>query len=238
MLTPHRWPVIAAIIIGSLIVFSVVWCLLSCLCGCASCLSCFTSCCSCGSCCGNNHHRSKGYAQPQPQPNPQLQPYPQYASAPPPMYHSTAQPQFAQFDVSGGASKSAQYKYNEDALPAMPSWDTSRQTRTPSGRDLEMDRLNSAAAPMLPKSAHSPYGGDMGMMSGPQYQDTSYHSTPAMSYSDPYAGYSGAGQQSGTIRGGGYEPSVAPPPSYRTAQPSNVSPAIGRKPVSGSWRDI
>lgn len=159
------------------------------------------------------------------------------------------QPQYAQFDAHGGAARNA--PYNEDALPAMPSWETSNTTRTPTmGNDMEMNRYNNdgAAAPMLPKStaqsaAQSHYAGDIGMMSGPQYQETGYNNhlngSPQMSYNDPYAGYgyNGDQQQSGTIRGGGYAQSTAPPPSYRTAPPTIVSP-VGRKPVSGSWRDI
>jgi hypothetical protein len=148
-------------------------------------------------------------------------------------------PQYAHFSPNNGV-KSAEYSYNDDALPAMPSWDTSRTARSSAGNNMEMDRFNSASAPMLPKStAHSPYEGDIGMMSGPQYHDTGYHqSMPAASYNDPYSGYSGAQQQSGTIRGGAYEPSVAAPPSYRTTPPSVMSPPVGRKPVSGSWREV
>lgn len=147
-----------------------------------------------------------------------------------------AQPQYARFESSKSAA------HNEDALPIMPGWDSARTTRA-ADNAVEMNRLNDLnnhpAAPMLPVHS-SPYtgAGDLGMMGGPQYHDSHDHGYAPMSYDDPYVGYSNAQSQqeysSGAIRPSAY----AAPPSYHTTSPTATTPAVGRKPVGGSWRDI
>ncbi|KAL1304705.1 hypothetical protein AAFC00_003654 [Neodothiora populina] len=230
-----KWPAIIAIIAGCVIALSIVWCLVRCICcGAECCCGCLSCCACCADCCNSGRRRNQGYAQPAPQAY-------QYQSAPPPMY---AAPQYAQFDTSYGSKGAAGTKYNEDALPVMPSWENSRTARSPlPDNDVEMDRLNHLnnhpAAPMIPPSARY-NDGDLGTMGGPHYQDTSYnHTMPSLSYNDPYAGYSGAQaphlqQETGYSRPGAY----AAPPSYRSTPPSAVAPAVGRKPVENSWRDV
>ncbi|KAL7629288.1 hypothetical protein AAE478_000808 [Parahypoxylon ruwenzoriense] len=115
-----KWPVIALIIIGGLIIISIVWCIvrcaccgLSCCCQCCYCLKC------CGECCGccdpprgkrhkylddpfipPNHEANQGYRSQAPMT---------------PSVPATTVPQYAEFDVSG--------KKDADALPEMPTWE-------------------------------------------------------------------------------------------------------------------
>lgn len=137
-----KWPVIIGIIIGSLIILSLVWCCARCICCGAEC------CCGCLACCnvccpsprGGRSGRNEGYQQAPPTPY-----HNQYHQPPPPMYTSGAAgyrsatvPQTATFDTP---SKSA--NFNEDALPAMPSWDnaTSRKVEQPY-EDVEMEKFD------------------------------------------------------------------------------------------------
>ncbi|MCJ1369567.1 hypothetical protein MMC20_000779 [Loxospora ochrophaea] len=85
-------------------------------------------------------------------------PYQGYQPTPaPPMYNEP--PQFARFDVS------RKNPINEDALPAMPSWDnaSSRKILEEQKEDeVEMERLDAEraqAAPMLANQAPSPHVG-------------------------------------------------------------------------------
>jgi len=255
-----RWPAIIGIIIASLLVLSVLFCVVRIVCFGAECCFCCMSCCSCcGSCCARSGRRSdrspkdQGYAQ-----QPQFPPYSQYQTAPPPMYApmQPAAAHYAHFDAPSG-QKSA--PVHEDALPAMPSWDTaaSRRIEEPVD-DLEMEKLNhtdAAAQPMLQKNsspydrqsvaaspyeAQSPYSHQYGNtttrtagygQAGSGYTP-SQQTNPSESYGNSQQGYGqrGYGNQA---RSPTYAPSV--PPSYRTNAPS-VAP--GRKPVSGSWRDL
>ncbi|KAI1466636.1 uncharacterized protein F4812DRAFT_60204 [Daldinia caldariorum] len=118
-----KWPVIAVIIIGGLIIFSIVWCIARCLC-CG--LSCCCECCHCLKCCGEccgccdppkgrknkyldepfvppHHEENQAYRSQAPM-NPAFPPAP-----------SPSVPQYAVFDDGD--------KKNADALPAMPSWE-------------------------------------------------------------------------------------------------------------------
>ncbi|KAI4775594.1 hypothetical protein E4T52_09440 [Aureobasidium sp. EXF-3400] len=226
-----KWPVIIGIVVGAVIAISVIWCLVRCLCCglecCCSCLSCF-SCCT--SCCNNNHRRHQGYTQPPP-PVSQFPQYAQYQPAAAPVYRSQQQqkPQYAHFDAPSKP-------YNEDALPAMPSWNNSRTLRQQDTdvNEMEMGSMHNAAAqPMLPKSPRAQtqeypyqanagaYNGDLGSSRSP----TGYAETQPQQY--------GYGQQSGRSASQGYEASVNSLPSYHTS-----APAPARKPVNGSWRDI
>ncbi|KAI0009773.1 hypothetical protein F4779DRAFT_580666 [Xylariaceae sp. FL0662B] len=116
-----KWPAIALIIVGSLIILSIVWCIVRCCC-CG--LSCCCQCFACLKCCGNclgccdpprkkghkyldepyippHHEHSLGY-------RPQAPMTPGYSSKP-------AVPQYAEFPSSD--------KKDADSLPAMPSWE-------------------------------------------------------------------------------------------------------------------
>ncbi|KAK4128706.1 hypothetical protein N657DRAFT_36553 [Parathielavia appendiculata] len=120
-----KWPVIALIIIGGLIIFSVVWCIIRCACcGLSCCCSCFSCLKCCGDCCGccdpPRGSRRKYLDEPYIPPN-------HGYKAQEPMHAGFAGPtapaapkgpefaQFATFDASG--------KKDEDALPQMPSWE-------------------------------------------------------------------------------------------------------------------
>ncbi|KKK22141.1 hypothetical protein ARAM_007172 [Aspergillus rambellii] len=139
-----KWPVVAAIIVGGVIVLSVVACVANCLC-CG--IRCCTGCCGCF-CPSPRTKRNKYQDDPysrQPPPmvppnhgyqNPQFQ-----APQAPPMYRGPQQ--VARFDAppSPGVSKG-----NEDALPAMPSWDKAVTRRiedpNPHSDVVEMEPLN------------------------------------------------------------------------------------------------
>ncbi len=150
-----RWPVIIGIIVISVILISILWC-------CARCLCCGLSCCcDCFSCCGGGRrNRQPKYADPPPPPQP-FQPAPYQGYQPPPHmplqnqgYNPTPDqqplygpPQFAQFDVS----RKPQH-VNEDALPAMPSWETATSKKVLEEHDgeMEMGTLEPAQAQQVP----------------------------------------------------------------------------------------
>ncbi|GAB1740858.1 hypothetical protein NU219Hw_g5937t1 [Hortaea werneckii] len=255
-----KWPAIIGIILAVIICLSILWCLVRCLCcGVECCCGCFSC---CNACCPSprRNRRDQGaayYQQPPPMPVYQQPYYPQYASAPPPVYASggagyRGTPQTAIFDDrnKGGAA------VNEDALPHMPSWSNAQERRLDDD-DVELEKMNgyppaAQQQSLLPKneyySIHPDAMGDIGTMHASPYQDydqyrgtttsptsvypPTYHTSmsPAPSmYATPQRQWSGA------------TPSV--PPSYHTGTPSITSPppqdpAIARKPVAGSWRDI
>lgn len=191
-------------------------------------MSCF-SCCT--SCCSNGHHRNQGYTQQQ-QPPPPVSQFPQYTQYQPasaPVYRSQ-QPQYARFDTP-----SSNKPFNEDALPAMPSWSQSRTLRQQDrdANDMEMGSINNQAAqPMLPKSPHVqvqeyPYQANAGAYGGDLASSHSPYAPQAEQY--------GYGHYSPRVPSPGYEASVAAP-SYHTTAPA--APGVARKPVSGSWRDL
>ncbi|KAI9673895.1 MAG: hypothetical protein M1817_002101 [Caeruleum heppii] len=191
-----KWPAIIGIIIGSLIVISLLWCCISCLCcGASCCGSCFSC---CGNCCGRR--RSKGQ-KPISNPTPipfgarmgGYQPTPQ-----PPAY---MEPQFATFDVSKKGHKSGPSYGNEDALPAMPSWETAQQRKVleeSRADEVEMGRLNApgnaAHSPMVQNQEYgqaghgAPYGAEGGYR-GVQ-PSGGYGQTLASPYHSPVVGTS------------------------------------------------
>lgn len=191
-----KWPVIAGIIIGSLILLSLLWCVFRCLCCGAEC------CCGCLACCNaccpspRRGHRGKdGYYQ-QPPPQPAFQPapyqsYPQYQSAPPPVYGAAGGgyrgAQTATFDVPG--KNGAPTTYNEDALPPMPSWDNAA-SRHVEEDDVEMEKLDHPQAQqqsLLPnqqdpyRSQQQQAGGDIGAMYASPYHDEAQQRQHAVS---------------------------------------------------------
>ncbi|KAF2464836.1 uncharacterized protein BDR25DRAFT_241235 [Lindgomyces ingoldianus] len=171
-----KWPVIVGIVVGSLIILSIVFCVARCICCGAECACCCLRCCSCctPSSRRSGHKRMNSAAPPAYPPSypaappsdtrPVNQQYrshaaPSFAPAPPPPplpapapapapasapLHKVApepeRPQYARFDSSKPV--------NEDALPAMPSWNEARsvhveETVMPEKKgDMEMDRLN------------------------------------------------------------------------------------------------
>lgn len=125
-----KWPVIAAIIVGSLVVISIIWCCARCLCCgaecCCGCLSCFNRCCPSPR--GGKRGGGGGYEKPP------LMPY-QY-QIPRPMYMGA---QTARFDASSGGRGG---KVHDDALPAMPTWSTATSHKVEDESEaLEMEKL-------------------------------------------------------------------------------------------------
>ncbi|RAL17258.1 uncharacterized protein BO97DRAFT_3035 [Aspergillus homomorphus CBS 101889] len=120
-----KWPVIAAIIVGALILLSIIACVVNCLC-CG--IQCCTGCCGCCSmCCPSprNRQRKAQYSD-DPYPPPEMP-----GAMPPSMpvntpYQPLQQPpvyrgaEVARFDAPTSPVGS---KFHDDALPAMPSWD-------------------------------------------------------------------------------------------------------------------
>ncbi|KAE8554895.1 hypothetical protein EYB25_003442 [Talaromyces marneffei] len=151
-----KWPVIAGIIVGSIIVLGIVGCLVSCLCCgyqcCKGCCGCCYSCCGCG---GSRHDRGPQYADP-----PQRQPYYQQPPPPEPMNFGYRQPIAAASSLSAGPppayrgpttasfeqpSKAAHVHVNEDELPPMPTWAEAQTRRVEDHHveheEVEMDNL-------------------------------------------------------------------------------------------------
>jgi len=253
-----KWPAIIGIIIGSLILLSLLWCVFRCLCFgaecCCGCLSCCNACCP-----SRRKRRNDGYYQ-QPPPQSGYQPYPQYQSPQPPIYVSggagyrgAPTAQTATFDAP---SKNGQY--NEDALPPMPSWDHGVSRRVE--EEVEMEKFGSPQAQqesLLPNSDGNRYysqqdntAGDLGNMHASPYHDYDQHqqffpSPTSTAYPPTYhtSPTSTVYEPTQQLLGGqaGYAPSL--PPSYRT-RPSSVvnpppqNPHVGRKPVQGTWRDV
>lgn len=176
-LTVCRWPVIAVIVIGGLILLGVLWCIirccccgLSCCCSCFQCLKCCGNCCGCCDPPGGRRHKylDEPYIPPHhgyQQQSPMQTPFAAAAVAPKqPVFEP---PQYAEFDMSK--------KGGEDALPHMPSWEGAGSKKVMLGEEeVEMNNLkksptsNPAQPPLATPSAgpvspmtmepHSPYG--------------------------------------------------------------------------------
>ncbi|KAI9725761.1 MAG: hypothetical protein M1828_002644 [Chrysothrix sp. TS-e1954] len=120
-----KWPVVAAIIIGSLIVLSLLFCLFRCLCCglecCCGCLSC------CNACCPSPRGGRRGKYEQAPQqpfyPQQQWQPQPQN----PMSYGAVRSPGYNTATFDAPSSKGG--RFNADALPAMPSWSNAESRR-------------------------------------------------------------------------------------------------------------
>ncbi|KXT03584.1 hypothetical protein AC578_9992 [Pseudocercospora eumusae] len=136
-----KWPVIAGIVAASLIVLSILWCLARCLCCglqcCCGCLSCFNACCPSP----RGRNRDRGAYQ-------QAPPTPYQYQQPPPM-----QPPAYMTGGAGGAYRGAPVastatfdapskKFNEDALPAMPSWQNAQSRRVESDEEVELEKMD------------------------------------------------------------------------------------------------
>jgi len=146
-----KWPAIAAIIVGSLIVLSLVICIGRCLCCGAECACCCFRCCA--GCCGGNKKRGHKHLDyvpntpyggpPGPAPQPQMWNQ-QYQSSPQPAYNSAPNynsaphygnaPNYDSASIHNNApthSSAPQFAtfdapskgVHEDSLPEMPSWE-------------------------------------------------------------------------------------------------------------------
>lgn len=140
-ISPHRWPVIAIIVVGSLIILSIVMCIVRCCClgkaCCCSCFSCFKCCGNCCGCCDTPGDRKHKYLD-----EPYIPPHQGYRTeAPmqpfaPIVGPSSGPPQYAEFDMAK--------KGGEDSLPQMPSWEgsNSKKIALEEEESHEMNNLN------------------------------------------------------------------------------------------------
>ncbi|KAI0483003.1 hypothetical protein GGR56DRAFT_663656 [Xylariaceae sp. FL0804] len=155
-----KWPVIAVIVVGALIILSIVTCIVrccccgvSCCCSCCHCLKC------CGECCGlcdppkgsRHKHLDEPYsASAIPRAPPPNQAYQSHApmtpSYPQVSPHHDAAPQYAEFDMGG--------KKDPDALPAMPGWDDA------GSKKVVLEEVSVEMEP-LKKPEKSPYASPM-----------------------------------------------------------------------------
>lgn len=207
-----KWPVIAGIIIGSLIVLSILWCIFSCLCCgvslCSACVKCLT----CGNCCGacgssRGRRKDAEYQAMPPTPTP----YQGYQPQPGPMMYNHNGPQFATFDA--GNKRSA--NIHEDSLPAMPSWDnaptrrveepTLSQQQQRARDDMEMERMLPYGQSQRSPTHESPYASDLGAQ----------NQTSRGGYNNDY-----------------YDAPMSPAPTYYSTAPAGAPAATGARALS------
>ncbi|KFY83893.1 hypothetical protein V500_09800 [Pseudogymnoascus sp. VKM F-4518 (FW-2643)] len=133
-----KWPIIAAIIVGGLIVLSVVWCIVRCCCcGMSCCCACFNCLKCCGNCCGCCDSPDKKHKHlDEPDFPPAFAPHSGY-KAPDPMMSGggaagtpfSPAPSYARFETGPNGMAIDPKPVNDDALPPMPSWDTAAKRR-------------------------------------------------------------------------------------------------------------
>ena len=211
-----RYPVIAVIIVGGLIILSIIWCIARCACcGLSCCCECFYCLKCCGNCCGMCDAPKKRHKHLDDEPY--LPPGQGYRSEAPmttgaafaggfkPAAHEP--PQYAEFDIS---KKGAAH---EDALPAMPSWEgTGTKKVLVEDGAVEMENLKKPdnAAQSLPLMAGasrgaSPASPDTRGPYGAQQDDygaSNPYLAAGAAEADPYAmndagydqGYNGSGR--------------------------------------------
>ncbi|KAF7875366.1 hypothetical protein EAF04_002538 [Stromatinia cepivora] len=158
-----KWPVIAAIIIVGLIVFSIVWCIIRCACcGMSCCCTCFSflKCCDCcGGCCDGKRDRPHKHLDDFPPPNPNPN---QGYQAPAPMMGGALParpepPKYAQFEVGkNGLAVGPPKTVSEDALPPMPTWENASkkhvndEEKSEMGMELkELDPVTGQKMPLM-----------------------------------------------------------------------------------------
>lgn len=222
-----KWPAIVGIIIGCLIVLSIILCCARCLCCGAECCC---ACCSCfNRCCPSPREKNQGYQQQPPQPYGYGG---QYQSPAPPEYGGGAAPwggyrgpQTATFDAGG--KKQGNGNYNEDSLPAMPSWDTAKDRHElVEDDDVEMRRMDQHSAQSQPFLASGAQQPDYNNNSGQRYynaQDAPPAADLGTMQSNPYHDYD-QHQQFVTSPVSTVGPQSNYPPTYHTyaSPPSTV----------------
>ena len=203
----HRWPAIIGIVVGSLILLSVLFCLVQCLCCGVSCAK--MLCCCCRGC-GRGKSREKPSRFQDDYQHMPPTPYSGYQPTPNPMTYRGA-PSTATFDVSSGK------KINEDSLPAMPSWDTAQTRRIEEKprEDVEMGRLPPIQTqPQRTRNGYDQVPNGPISPTSPTYSQNSYFAThPQNQNSDlgaqrmgPYDNYD--------------DTPHSPAPTYHTTQPA------------------
>lgn len=202
----YRWPVIAGIIVGGLILFSVIACAIRCCCcGMSCCCTCFSflKCCDCcgGACDGKKDKPHKHLDDPHAHHN-----YPAPTFAPTSGYQAPsampmmggglaakpAAPQYAQFEVGSNGLAVTPKPLSEDALPPMPSWETATKKHVETEEDknaVELSNLTPTNGQNVPLMAG-------GVAAG--------HSMPASPNFDPSPNaYGGRGQANAGYMGVG-----------------------------------
>ncbi|KAF4123457.1 hypothetical protein GMORB2_6158 [Geosmithia morbida] len=214
-----KWPAIAVMVVGGLILLSVLWCVARCCCCAKSCCcSCFSCLKCCGNCCGccdppGSRGRNKQYLQ-----EPYMPPHQGYRTEPAmqaPSYGITSTaPQYAEFDVPRSGNKGGGAG-GEDSLPSMPSWEgaSSKKIEIEDGA-VELDNLEKkpAASEKPPLSPGAP--------------SNAGRQTPTL----PVMMGSGAAVASASAAYGNPSGSSADPyaaPSYRHQDPYAAQPAGG-----------
>ncbi|ELR10321.1 hypothetical protein VC83_07952 [Pseudogymnoascus destructans] len=164
-----KWPIIAAIIVGGLILLSVVWCIVRCCCcGMSCCCSCFNCLKCCGDCCGCCNSPDKKHKHlDEPYFPPAFAPHGGY-KAPDPMMSGggaagtpfSPAPAYARFETGpNGMAIDPPKPVNDDALPPMPSWDSAAKRRIsiedePSAVELgELDPVTGQRMPVMTGAA-------------------------------------------------------------------------------------
>ena len=218
------------IIIASLIVLSILFCLVRCLCCGLECCCGIFACCN--ACCPSPRNRKKErgskYADtPGSAFNPN--PYHGYQPTPQPTYNS--QPQYAQFDASkrgvGGGGNG-----NGDSLPAMPSWDNASSRRVADSNDMELSKMHpiedEAKAPMLAHQAPNPHE-DAFVGGMPGYQDQAsqpgtYRGSPAPGMGHGHSDSYGSQSHYGGSSSSGIPGALTPGTGYQREQYSAYNP--------------
>ena len=195
----HRWSAIGLMAVAGLIIFSVVWCIIRCACCakscCCQCFSCLKCCGNCCGCCDPPRGNGKQYLE-----EPYIPPNQGYKSQEPmhngfgasASHHGQSHgvthggggfsaaktadfPQYAEFDV--GKRKSYG---NEDALPAMPSWEGAESKKIEvEEEEVELKQLKKPEAQSQPQSPTMMNGAAV-MNGGPQ------RTTPSPGPRSPY----------------------------------------------------
>ncbi|TLD13243.1 uncharacterized protein PgNI_03922 [Pyricularia grisea] len=248
-----KWPVIAVIVVVGLIILSVVTCLVRCLClaksCCCACFSCLKCCGNCCGCCdpprGTPHkHLDEPYHN-----VPPTQPYrsqapmtagsavPTSASAPT-AFAAHQPPKYADFDISKKSSG------NDDALPAMPTWDESATTKVMVEETVELETIKKPAASTTSLQQQSapligtPTAGPASPIS-PTYRGSPYGAYDAGAR-DPYnrngPGYGPYGQGSVPSLDQGYGAAGAMAQGQGRITPSSMNPGpspYGPRPSPG-----
>lgn len=172
----------------SLILLSIIFCIVRCICcGASCCCGCF----NCLSCCCSSR-RKKGHQQ-----LPTYPPHPSYFSTQyhqqfPPVYNGS---QVARFDASKNGSA-----VDEDALPAMPTWETSAQKRVENSvpayaaSSMELKPIDAASQPVWARE-NTMVPADYGHSPGARYGGAAdeYYSGQATGFYDNYGTQRGIG---------------------------------------------
>ncbi|EPE25342.1 hypothetical protein GLAREA_01254 [Glarea lozoyensis ATCC 20868] len=249
-----KWPVIAVIIVGGLIVFSVLWCCIRCACcGMSCCCTCFSflKCCDCcgGSCDGkkNKPHKhlddphdprngggfggDKGYQAPPPMMGGGLNSGPAQTTGLITSRDPPGIPQYAQFEVGKNGLYVEPKPVSDDALPPMPSWETAtrKQVANEEKDAVELSNLEPTTSQNVP------------LMTGAVSPATNQPPSPAANLpTNPYGLASGSGymnvppqsrspvnQQGGFNAAGGYRGGPSPGPGRGGPPRNNAAPMPG-----------